>query len=189
VALAVGAVVVFVVVASVTVANIAGTSQQSCTVAAPAPSLSAQLRSLGGFDQAFDAADAITLERVAGQAASATAPDLIGGVAGRPVAVMAAAADQTDAIVVPLSSTARPTAGSRIAGLVSFLRDCAARAYFSAVDDLTTLGPASPAQFPGVSASAAAARLGTPSPQLVYTTNPFTPSWRNPSTGATIAAT
>jgi hypothetical protein len=188
VALAAGLGAVFVVVAIVTVVHIAATSQQTCSVAAPVPSLSPQLRSLGGFDQAFDGADVANLERVATQAASATAPDLIGGVAMTPVAVTSASSDQPNAIVVPMSSAAQPTAGTRVAGLVAFLRDCAGRAYFSAVADLTSLGPASPRQFPSVTASAAAGRLGTPAPQLVYSANPFKPSWRNPTTGATIAA-
>ena len=179
---------IFAVVAVVTIANIAGNGQSGCTVPAPVPTLSAQLRSLGGFDQAFDAADIMTLERVAAQAASASAPDLIGGVALRPVGVAAESPDRPDALVVPLLSAAQPGAGVRVAGLVAFLRDCAGRAYFSAVSDLTSLGAASPSQFPAVTESAAAARLGTQSPSLVYSSNPFAPSWRNPSTGTTIAA-
>jgi hypothetical protein len=39
-----------------------------------------------------------------------------------------------------------------------------------------------------VGESAAAQQLATSTPQLVYTTSPFMPEWRNAQSGATISA-
>ena len=159
----------------------------SCSVSPPVPSLPPRLRSLGGFDQPQDPSDTLGLEGFAAQAASAVAPGLIGTVASRPVRVHALDARRPDALVVPLQSTAE---GSRpfIAGLVALLVDCAGRAYYSAVDDLTLRGASAPRSFPSVSLTDAAGSLGAPSPLLVYSQSPFAPSWRNPDSGQTIAA-
>jgi hypothetical protein len=125
---------------------------------------------------------------VAAQAASAAAPGLIGAEPETPVAVASASAQRPDAIVVPLTATTPGEGRPHVAGLVAFLRDCAGRAYYSAVDDLTAQSAAIHAAFPALSQGAAATRLGTDMPLLVYTDNPFAPVWRNPATGATAAA-
>ena len=164
----------------------------SCAVAQPVPSLPSRLRSLGGFDQPQDPADSKGLESFAAQAANAVAPGLIGTTPGVPVRVRAATGGQPDALVVPLVSSQQQTAlnpaRSGVAGLVSLLLDCTGRAYYSAVDDLTRNASPSPAFFPAPTAADAAVTLGTPAPQLVYVDSPFVPMWRNPDTGATIAA-
>lgn len=163
----------------------------SCSVGQPVPSLPSRLRSLGGFDQPQDPADSKGLESFAAQAANAVAPGLIGTTPGVPVRIRAASGGRPDALVVPLVSSQQQTAvnpaRSGIAGLVSLLLDCTGRAYYSAVDDLTHTS-AAPAAFPAPTAADAAVTLGTPEPQLVYVDSPFVPLWRNPDTGATIAA-
>jgi len=180
---------IFAVVLIVTVTHISGGgSDGSCVVAAPVPSLNAQLRAIGGFDQPYDPDNRQVIETVALQAASATSPDLIGASPAGPVRVASLSAAVPDAIVVPMLRAVAGQSAPRLAALVSFLRDCSGRAYFSAVDDLTARGVSSAVGFPTVSASAAAQRLGVESPQLVYATTPFMPLWRNPSNGTTIAA-
>ncbi len=54
-ALAAAAVVVFFAVTLITLTHVITNSASGCAIAAPAPSLPAALRSLGGFDQSFDA--------------------------------------------------------------------------------------------------------------------------------------
>lgn len=172
-----------VAVVGVTVAHIAGNGP-SCSVAPPLPSLNGQLRALGGFDQPFDAGDTPVLQRVAQQAAGASEPTLIGATTDRPVRVRSASSGRPDAVVVPLRATAGRTGAPTLAGLVDFLLDCSGRAYYSAV----TLSTEASDTFPAVDAAAAQARLGVADPTLIYTETPFHPSWRNPSSGATISA-
>ena len=161
-----------------------GGGGQQCSLPAPVPSLTAQLRAIGGFDQPYDASDRTAISTVAMQAASTVSPSLVGGVAAPPVAVASLLTSQPDALVIPLIS-ASATRSAHIVGLVSFLRDCAGRAYYSAVQSTIQTAPTS---FPSVDIGTAASRLGTASPQLVYRSNPFAPLWRNPMTGATISA-
>lgn len=160
----------------------------SCSVSPPVPSLPPRLRSLGGFDQPQDPADTLGLEGFAAQAASAVAPGLIGTVAGQPVRVHALDPTRPDALVVPLQSTTPGLQHPIVAGLVALLVDCAGRAYYSAVDDLTLRGASAPQSFPSVSMTDAAASLGIARPQLVYSQSPFAPRWRSPDSGQTIAA-
>jgi hypothetical protein len=56
------------------------------------------------------------------------------------------------------------------------------------VTDITSLATAAAQSFPAVGESAAAAQLDTSTPQLVYTSSPFTPEWRSAQSGASIAA-
>jgi hypothetical protein len=182
------AVLLFLVVGVITFTHVGSGSSGSCKVSAPQPSLPAQLRAIGGFDQAFNPSDMATLRRIAASAASAVAPDLIGVQPDLPVAESAALVDRPDALVVPLIGTGAPPQRGKVVGLVAFLRDCAGRAYYSAVDDLVVHGIASAQSFPSVSRAAAAQRLGAASPQLVYIDDPFMPDWRNGTTGASIPA-
>jgi len=173
---------VFIAVVTVTVVHIWG-GGSGCTVSAPVPSLNAQLRALGGFDQAYDSNDTQVLETVAQQAAETTVPSLIGAAAADPVRVASSTPSRPDALVIPLRAPAG--AGTpRVAGLVAFLLDCSGRAYYSSV----ALSTAPADGFPAVGETAAAQRLSVADPDLIYTTNPFHPSWRNPSNGATISA-
>jgi len=177
---------VIIVVGVVAVVNIAGSGgAQRCSLPAPVPSLGPQLRAIGGFDQPYDAGDPAALASVALQAASAVSPGLLGDTPARPVAVASASTTRPDALVVPLVSTPSADQPAHVAGLVSFLRDCAGRAYYSAVRDIA---PAAPGAFPAVSQDVAASRLQTGAPELVYTDSPFAPLWRNPTTGETISA-
>ena len=174
-------------VVAVTVSHLAGgTSGAPCTVAAPLPSLPSQLAALGGFDQAYDANDAASLESLATQGAGVVAHNLIGATAGAPVHVAALEAAKPAAVVVPLLYPQTSTNSGRVAGLVDFLADCTGRVYFGSVDDLTAQIGNPPASFPRISESSAAAQLGTQSPQLVYMDTPFAPEWRNAATGAII---
>lgn len=179
------AVAVFVVV---TVTHITAPSPQPCSLPAPAPSLPPQLRALGGFDQPLDAADTANVESLAVQAGSLVAPGLIGTIAEPPVDETATSPAHPDALVVPLVRQPQSSQSPRVAGLVAFLRDCAGRAYYSAVTDMTSQAANAPSGFPAVTESRAAAILGTAQPQLTYVTTPFSPSWRNPATAATIPA-
>jgi hypothetical protein len=187
IALAAFAALLFLAVAVITFTHVGSSSPGSCTVNAPVPSLPAQLRAIGGFDQAFNPSDTATLRRVAASAASAVAPDLIGVQPDKPVAESAASAGRPDALVVPLIGTGAPPLRGKVVGLVAFLRDCAGRAYYSAVDDLVAHGSFAQG-FPSVSQGAAAQLLGAASPQLVYKDDPFAPDWRNGTTGASIPA-
>ena len=179
---------VFAAVLTVTLTHIASSPQRSCAVAAPIPSLPSRLRSLGGFDQPQDPSDVMALAALAEQAGASVAPGLIGTQPQRPVPVAAATAGQPDALVVPLLSAPQPAARQVVSGLVAFLLDCSGRAYFSAVDDLTASGTSAPSSFPSVSPGRAAATLGTTQPELVYGDSPFAPRWRDPSSGASLAA-
>jgi len=160
----------------------------SCSFPQPIPSLPPRLRSLGGFDQPQDPSDTLGLQGFAAQAASAVAPGLIGTVAGEPVRVHSLDPTRPDALVVPLQSSQQGLQRPIVAGLVALLVDCAGRAYYSAVDDLTLRGASAPQSFPSVSVSDAASSLGATRPQLVYSRSPFAPRWRNPDSGLTIAA-
>jgi hypothetical protein len=182
------AALVFTAVVAITFTHVGSGSPGSCTVGAPVPSLPAQLRAIGGFDQAFSPSDATTLRRVAASAASAVAPDLIGVQPDIPVVESATSPDKPNALVVPLLGTMAPAQRGKVVGLVAFLRDCAGRAYYSAVDDLVARGRVSAQTFPSVTQAAAAQQLGTAAPQLVYKDDPFSPQWRDPSTGSLIPA-
>ena len=172
----------------VTLVHVTSSGGTSCSYPQPLPSLPPRLRSLGGFDQPQDPSDTLGLEGFAAQAASAVAPGLIGTIASEPVRVRALDPAKPDALVVPLQSNAEGLQHPVVAGLVSLLVDCAGRAYYSAVDDLTLRGGSSPPSFPAVSMSDAATSLGSAQPQLVYSQSPFAPRWRNPDSGQTIAA-
>jgi hypothetical protein len=186
--LAAAAVVVFFSVTLVTLTHVITGSGTGCTIEAPAPSLPASLRSLGGFDQSYDANNPDELAQVGSNAAAAVSPDLDGANPIDPVRVKAVAAGQPDAVVIPLAAQEPTGAGTRIVGLVSFYVGCGARAYFGSVVDISTLGSVAPVSFPSVTKAAAAAELGTSTPALSYTTSPFMPEWRDTQTGATVAA-
>lgn len=172
----------------VTLVHVTSNGGSSCSVSPPVPSLPPRLRSLGGFDQPQDPSDTLGLETFAAQAASAVAPGLIGTTAQSPVRVRALDPAKPDALIVPLQSGALGLQHPVVAGLVALLVDCAGRAYYSGVDDLTLRGASAPQSFPSVSMADAAAALAVPRPQLVYAQSPFAPRWRNPGSGLTIAA-
>ena len=172
----------------VTLVHVTSSGGTSCSYPQPLPSLPPRLRSLGGFDQPQDPSDTLGLEGFAAQAASAVAPGLIGTVASEPVRVHALDSTKPDALVVPLQSNAEGLQHPAVAGLVALLVDCAGRAYYSAVDDLTVRLASAPQSFPSVSATDAASALGATGPELVYSRSPFAPRWRNPDSGQTIAA-
>jgi hypothetical protein len=153
-----------------------------CSGEPPAPDLPAQLRSLGGFDQPYDVTAPRALEDAALQAASALHPDLAAATSlGAPVDITALEPGRHDAIVFPLGAGT-----GDVEGLAVFLRACGDQAYFSTVADLAASPP--PA-FPAVSRERASRMLGTADPQLVYTDTPLRPRWRDPRTGASVAAT
>ncbi len=189
-AIAIAAVVVvaFFAVTLITLTHIVSSGDQGCGIPAPAPNLPAQLRSIGGFDQSFDANNPEALAEVAANAAGAVDPDLDGTTQLAPVAVAALNSGQPGALVVPLEAQQTTGSGTRVAGLVSFFVGCGNRAYFGSVADLSAIGSGTTLTFPTVSEAAAGSALGTSTPQLVYTTSPFTPEWRNPQSGMTIAA-
>jgi hypothetical protein len=135
-----------------------------------------------------DPADTNALVSFAAQAASAVAPGLIGTQPRPPVRVHALDSNEPNAIVVPLLSNAPGEQRQVVAGLVALLLDCTGRAFYSAVDDLTLKSATAPESFPSLSTSRAASMLHTNQPQLVYTQSPFAPRWRNPDTGASVAA-
>jgi hypothetical protein len=173
----------------VAVAVLAARSRTAdCSSPPPVPDLAPQLRALGGFDQPFDAGRVQSLQAAALAAASALHPDLAAATSiGAPVEVGALRRGGHDAIVFPLGTQPAPDGTPRsVEGLAVFLRACAGRAYLSTVEDLAA---APPAAFPSVSRDQAAARLGTPDPQLVYTASPARPRWRDPRTGASVPAT
>ena len=173
---------------AVTLVHVTSSGGSSCSVPQPVPSLPSRLRSIGGFDQPQDPSDTLGLEGFAAQAASAVAPGLIGTVASQPVHVRSLDPTMPDALVVPLQSTAVGLQRPVVAGLVALLVDCAGRAYYSAVDDLTLRGGSAPQSFPSVSMTDAASSLGASRLQLVYSQSPFAPRWRNPDSGQTVAA-
>lgn len=159
-----------------------------CEGAPPLPNLPAQLRSLGDFDQPYDATVPQSLSAAALQAASALHPDLAAATSvGRPLEITAVAPGHHDAIVFPLGT--QPGAGGGTAvveGIAVFLRACGDQAYFSTVDDLAA---APPAAFPAVSRDRAMHLLGIDDPELVYTTTPLQPRWQDPRTGTSVPAT
>lgn len=156
---------------------LARSQSPGCGVSAPRPSLVAQLRALGDFDQSYDATNPATLEDAARRAAAALHADLIGAAPESPVAIEAELSTAPSAMVVPLRSTAAPAAGSPpLAGLVVFLRDCQGNAYFASVEDDVSSQPPVTA-FPAVGRDQAAAQLGTPALRLAYTGEPLHPVW------------
>jgi hypothetical protein len=171
------------IVCLATVAVFAARSRTAgCSGEPPVPDLPAQLRSLGGFDQPYDATAPRALEDAALEAASALHPDLAAATSlGARVDVTALDPGHHDAIVFPLGA-----GNGAVEGLAVFLRACGDQAYFSTVADLAAAPPPS---FPAVSRDRAARMLGTPDPQLVYADDPLRPRWRDPRTGASVAAT
>ncbi|MEO8898050.1 MAG: hypothetical protein ABI352_10505 [Candidatus Dormibacter sp.] len=158
-----------------------GSRSPGCAVAAPRPSLPAELRSLGDFDQSYDVTNAPAMADAAERAASTLHSDLIGAIPQPLVFEAAAHPSSPDAVVVPLRSPLSSATGARLAGLVVFLRDCQGAAYFSGVEDDATAQPPLE-RFPPVSQAEAAAQLGgVVLPRLVYTTDPLHPLW---ATGA-----
>lgn len=188
IAIAAVVVVAFFAVTLVTLTHVISSGDSGCAIPAPVPNLPAQLRSLGGFDQSFDANNPEALAEVAANAAGAVDPDLDGTIQLAPVGVAALNAGQPSALVVPLEGQQTTGSGTRVAGLVSFFVGCGGRAYFGSVADLSAVGAGTTLTFPTISAADAGQTLGTTAPQLVYTTSPFTPEWRNPQSGMTIAA-
>ena len=154
-----------------------------CAYSAPVPSLAPELRALGGFDQPQDANDETMLGDDAVTAATALHPDLIGVSAQHSVSVAAQASATAAAVVVPLQRVS--TGQSAVVGLVSFLRDCDGRVYFSQVDDLATK-PLS--AFPAVRKDQALLALGSSDAALVFSDSPFAPTWRDPQSGRTTPA-
>jgi hypothetical protein len=179
-------VVAFFAVTLVTLSHVISNSASGCSIAAPEPSLPAALRSLGGFDQSFDGTNAGALVQVAENAAAVVSPDLDGATALDPVNVAAADAGQPAAVVVPFTS--QETSSARLVGLVSFYVGCGERAYFGSVLDISQSGPTAPTSFPALSETDAAQELGTSTPELVYTSSPFTPEWRDEQNGAIVLA-
>jgi hypothetical protein len=188
IALAAATVVVFFAVTLITLMHVITNSTSGCAIAAPAPSLPASLRALGGFDQSFDSNNPAALAQVGENAAAVVSPNLDGAKPLEPVKVAAAAAGQPAAVVVPLAAPETAGSSTRLVGLVSFYVGCSGRAYFGSVADISAQGPAAPASFPAVEESVAAGRLATSTPQLLYSGSPFTPEWRNAQSGATIPA-
>lgn len=186
--MAAAAVAVFFAVTLITLTHVITSGGESCTIAMPQLSLPASLRALGGFDQSFDANSPAQLAQVGQNAAAVVNPDLDGATPLRPVAVSAVTAGRPAAVVVPLAAREATGNGTRVVGLVSFYVGCGGRAHFGAVVDVSSLGQGAPLTFPAVTRAAAATQLGTSTPQLVYTTSPFSPDWRNAQSGATIAA-
>ena len=124
---------------------------------------------------------------MAENAAAVVSPDLDGATALDPVNVAAdrgrPARRSGGAIHLP---GIERHAGS--SGLVSFYVGCGERAYFGSVLDISQSGPTAPSTFPALSESDAAAELGVSTPQLVYTSSPFTPEWRDEQSGAIVLA-
>lgn len=188
IALAAAAVVVFFAVTLITLTHVITNTTPGCAIAAPAPSLPASLRALGGFDQSFDANNLEALALVGENAAAVVSPNLDGATPQQPVDVAAVAAGQPAAVVVPLAAPETGGSATRLIGLVAFYVGCGGRAYFGSVADISAQGPAAPTSFPAVGEGAAATGLATSTPELVYAGSPFTPEWRNAQSGATIPA-
>jgi hypothetical protein len=186
--LAAAAVVVFFAVTLITLTHVISNSATGCAIAAPVPSLPASLRALGGFDQSFDANNPEELAQVGQNAAAVVIPNLDGAQALQPVNIAAAVAGQPAAIVVPLAAQATPGGGVRLVGLVSFFVGCSGRAYFGSVSAIASQAAGAAMTFPTVGEGAAATQLATSAPELVYTSSPFMPEWRNAQSGMTIAA-
>jgi len=161
---------------------------EGCTVPPPLPALSDQLRSIGGFDQAYDATLPRSLSDAALAAASALHPDLAAATSiGDPVEIASLDPDGHDAIVFPLGTDPGPDHAPRaVEGLAVFLRACGDQAYFSTVADLAASPPAA---FPAVSRDRAARLLHVSDPVLVYRDSPLRPRWEDRRTGASVPAT
>jgi hypothetical protein len=188
ISLAAAAVVVFFAVTLITLTHVITSGGETCTIAMPQQSLPASLRALGGFDQSFDANSPAQLAQVGQNAAAVVNPDLDGASPLQPVIVSAVTGGRPAAVVVPLAARVATGDGTRVVGLVSFYVGCGGRAYFGAVVDVSSLTPDLPMAFPAVGEAAAAMQLGTSTPELVYSTSPFSPEWRNAQSGATISA-
>lgn len=176
-----------VVLVAVTGIALARSRSEGCRLPPPLPDLPTRLRAIGDFDRPFNVGVGRDLEDLSSRAAAALYPNLIGTVAERPVRVMASSADHHDALVVPLTLSPLPNGPSHLGGLVSFLLDCSGRAYYSAVQDLSTTVPTVPT-FPRITAATAWAQLGGRDVRLVYRDSPFQPAWRDPKTGAELPA-
>ncbi|HXA30535.1 MAG TPA: hypothetical protein VN193_17515 [Candidatus Angelobacter sp.] len=161
-----------------------------CDVPAPQPTLPAELRTLGGFDQAFDPTDQRALADASVSAATALHSDLAGATPDSIVREAASGAARYDALVVPLSVSGGQTGQRRVVGLVAWLLDCGGRAYYSDTRDLLRTDPSVlPTHFPLLSVVEAQAQLGVSSPpRLVYRTSPFSPLWLDPQSARTVAA-
>ena len=187
-ALAAGVVVVFFAVTLITLTHVVTNSASGCSISEPAPSLPAALRSLGGFDQSFDASNPTELAQVGQAAAAAVIPNLDGAIAERPVNVTAAVVGNRRRWLCRSPPRRRRREACAWSDSVSFYVGCGGRAYFGSVTDVASPGPSNALAFPTVGESAAAQQLATSTPQLVYTTSPFMPEWRNAQSGATIPA-
>jgi len=174
----------------VLVVALAQSRTSGCGVAAPAVNLPSELRTLGGYDQAFDpVADPRSILDASVTAASALHSDLAGAAADGLVREAASGGATHDAIVVPLSVPAATTGQRRVVGLVAWLLDCSGRAYYDDVRDVLRTDPSVlPSTFPTVDRATAAARLGIASPRLVYRGTPFDAVWLDPSGGRSVAA-
>lgn len=154
-------------------------SNPSCAFPAPKPDLPSQLKTIGGFDQPLDQNDLQGIDNDATVAATALHQDLIGSTVGSPVWEQSATPNKPDAVVIPLQ---RGGVHAQVVGLVSFLRDCSGRIYYSDVKDLVS------AQLPGfpvVGAEQAQAQLQSTSVILEYVSDPFQPRWKDPTSGRT----
>jgi hypothetical protein len=140
----------------------------------PAPvnaNLPSILKSIGGFDQPHDPSDVADLQSTAVSAATATYAELIGVSAQSPVHETPLHGGPS-ATVVPLTRGLQDY--NHVVALVAYLSDCSGRVYFDKVDYLTS---GAIAAFPVVSQQEAAAKLGTQTPQLQYSSDPFHPVW------------
>jgi hypothetical protein len=164
------------ILAATGIVVLVGSRTPDCTVAAPRPSLPAQLRALGDFQQSYDVGNAPAIEDAAVRAAAALHPDLIGSAPQPPVLEAATQAGSPDAVVVPLRASSSSPGSAPLAGLVVFLRDCQGAAYFATVEDDATAQPPLQ-QFPPVGQGQAAAQLDGVVPRLVYTSDPLQPRW------------
>ena len=142
--------VVFFAVTLITLTHVIATPRRVARSRLLSPSLPAALRSLGGFDQSFDASNPDALAQVGQAAAAAVIPNLDGAIAERPVNVTAAVVGQPAAVVVPLTAQAASPGGMRLVGLVSFYVGCGGRAYFGSVTDVASPGPSNALAFPTV---------------------------------------
>ena len=180
---------IFFAVTLITLTHVITNSAPGCAIAAPAPSLPASLRALGGFDQSFDAGQPPALAQVGAERGRRGEPEPrrrdTPGTGARGRRRRRAARGGGGAARRP---GRRRAAATRLVGLVSFYVGCGGRAYFGSVAEISRTGSGAPASFPAVGESAAAAQLATSTPQLVYTGSPFTPEWRNAQSGATIPA-
>jgi len=187
----VAALVALVAVVAVLAVALARSRTAGCDVAAPQPNLPSQLRTLGGFDQAFDVrADPRSLADASVSAATALHSDLAGASADGLVRETASGGAQYDALVVPLSVPAGTTGQRRVVGLAAWLVDCGGRAYYDDVRDVLRTDPSLlPSRFPTTTEAEAQAQLGSATaPSLVWRDSPFTPLWLDSQSGRTVGA-